>query len=64
MNAAISAVTENPQILLGILAGIILTSVIHAIRRIRRLITTGIVFAIAGGGATGVANIQDLLHWR
>lgn len=64
MNAAISAVTEHPQIMLGILAGIVLTGVIHAIRRIRRLITTGVALAIAGGGATGFAQLQNLLHWH
>ncbi|MCV7026640.1 hypothetical protein H7I77_25365 [Mycolicibacterium novocastrense] len=63
MKAALDAVLSHPQILLGILAGVLLTVIIHAIRRIRRLIATGIVLAIAGGGVTGLANMQNLLHW-
>ncbi|MUL80529.1 MULTISPECIES: hypothetical protein [unclassified Mycolicibacterium] len=63
-DAIVDAVISHPQILLGVLAGVILTVVIHAIRRIRRLITTGIVLAIAGGGATGITTLQNLLHWH
>ena len=65
MNAAITTLTEHPQILLGILLGIVITAVIHAIRRIRRLITTGLVLAIAGGAVTGLYTtdaLQNLLH--
>ena len=65
MNAAINTLTEHPQILLGILVGIVITAVIHAIRRIRRLITTGLVLAIAGGSASGLYTtdaLQHLLH--
>lgn len=64
LNTAVNAVLAHPQILLGILAGVLLTVIIHAIRRIRRLITTGIVLALAGGSATGIANMQNLLHWH
>lgn len=64
MDAALDAVLSHPQILLGVLAGVLLTVIIHAIRRIRRLITTGILLAIAGGGATGFANMQNLIHWH
>jgi hypothetical protein len=67
LDTVLNALIAHPQILLGVLAGVILTVVIHAIRRIRRLITTGIVLAIAGGGATGITNhtaLQNLLHWH
>ncbi len=67
MDTVFNAVVAHPQILLGVLAGAVITAVIHAIRRIRRLITTAIVLAIAGGGATGItthAALQNLLPWH
>lgn len=67
MNAAITTLTEHPQILLGILLGIVATAIIHAIHRIRRLITTGLLLAVAGGSATGLYGtdaLQNLLHLR
>ena len=63
---AVNAVSAHPQILVGLVVGVVLTVVIHAIRRIRRLITTGIVLAIAGGSTAGVLTgdaLPNLLHY-
>lgn len=61
MSTALDFLISHPQILLGVVAGILVTIVINVVRRIRRLITTGIVLAIAGGSATSVSTLQDLL---
>ncbi|MBU8813644.1 hypothetical protein KL953_32735 [Mycolicibacterium goodii] len=63
MSTAFNALVEHPQIVLGILAGVVLTAIINAVRKIRRLITTGIVLAIAGGSATtSIPTLQNLFH--
>lgn len=62
MDTALDAIFAHPQIVLGVLAGVMLTAIINMVRRIRRLITTGIVLAFAGGGATGITTLQHLLH--
>lgn len=61
MSTAVDFLISHPQIVLGVVAGILVTIVINAVRRIRRLITTGIVLAIAGGSATSISTLQDLL---
>jgi hypothetical protein len=51
---------------LGVLGGVVLTAVVHTVRRIRRLITTAVVVAIAGGSAAGSGEtlLQYLAHWH
>lgn len=61
MSSALDFLISHPQILLGVVAGILVTVFINAVRRIRRLITTGIVLAIAGGSATSITTLEDLL---
>lgn len=61
MGTALDFLISHPQILLGVVAGVLVTVVINAVRRIRRLITTGIVLALAGGSATSITTLQDLL---
>lgn len=65
-HAVLNAVTANPQVLLGVLAGVVLTAVVHTVRRIRRVITAGLVMAIAGGGTagSGATLLQYLPHWH
>ncbi|UQX10732.1 hypothetical protein [Candidatus Mycobacterium methanotrophicum] len=65
-HAVLNAVTAHPQVLLGVLAGVVLTAVVHTVRRIRRVITAAVVMAIAGGGAavSGPAVLQYLPHWH
>jgi hypothetical protein len=64
VSTVIDYLSTHPQMVVGILAGIVFTAVVHAIRRIRRLITTGIVLAIAGGGAAtgGTSFLPFLPH--
>lgn len=62
MDAALDAAFAHPQIVLGVLAGVVLTAIINMVRRIQRLITTGIVLALAGGGATSIDTLRHLLH--
>lgn len=58
--------TAHPQVLLGVLAGVVLTAIVHTVRRIRRVITTGLVMAIAGGVTAGcrATLLQHLPHWQ
>lgn len=60
-HVVLQAATAHPRFLLGVLAGLILTAAVHTVRRIRRLITTALVVAIAGGGAAGSG--ETLLHY-
>lgn len=64
VSTVLNALSAHPEIVIGILVGVVLTAVVHAIRRIRRLITTGVVLAIAGGGAAsgGASVLQYLPH--
>lgn len=64
VDTVLNALSTHPQVAIGIVAGLVLTAVVHAIRRIRRLITTGVVLAIAGGGAAsgGTSLLQYLPH--
>ncbi|MDV3126002.1 hypothetical protein M1247_13825 [Mycobacterium sp. 21AC1] len=65
--AILDVLSAHPAILLGVLAGVALTAFLHfVIRRIRRLITVGVVMAVAGGGAagSGASFLQMLPHWR
>ena len=64
VTAAFDVLSAHPEMVIGLIAGVVLTAVVHAIRRIRRLITTGIVLAIAGGGAAsgGTSFLQYLPH--
>ncbi len=64
VSTVLTALSAHPEIVIGILVGVVLTAVVHAIRRIRRLITTGVVLAIAGGGAAsgGTSLLQYLPH--
>ncbi|MGB8403100.1 MAG: hypothetical protein WCE30_03375 [Mycobacterium sp.] len=50
MNNLISLVTAHPGIAVGVVAGMLLTVIWHAVRRIERLFRTVAVAAIAGGG--------------
>ncbi|WP_142386880.1 hypothetical protein [Mycobacterium hubeiense] len=52
---------RNATSYIRVVAGIVATIVINAVRRIRRLITTGILLAIAGGSATSITTLHDLL---
>ena len=60
MSTFIDFVIAHPQILLGVVAGILVTVIINTIRRIRRLIATAIVLALAGGTATSIPSLHDL----
>jgi hypothetical protein len=65
--AVLNALSAHPAILLGVLVGVVITAFLHfVIRRIRRLITTGVVLAVAGGGAAGGGStfLQMLPHWH
>jgi hypothetical protein len=64
VSAVLNALSSHPEIVIGVLVGVVLTAVVHAIRRVRRLITTGVVLAIAGGGAAsgGSSLLQHLPH--
>lgn len=46
--------------LAGFVARILVTVIINAVRRIRRLITTAVVLPIAGGSATSFTSLQNL----
>lgn len=40
----------HPQMSVGILGGVVFTFMVHAIRRIKRLITSAVIMAVCGGG--------------
>lgn len=46
-------VEANPQMAVGIVVGALITAIWHMISRIKRLIRTGLVMAICGGGVAG-----------
>lgn len=40
----------HPNIAIGVLVGVVITFIIHVIHRIKRLLTTGMLMAMCGGG--------------
>lgn len=66
METIVSALSGTPAIIVGVIGGVVLTSVVHAVRKIRRLISTGIVMAVVGGTAAGggTSFLQTLLQWH
>ena len=65
-HTVLNAATSHPRFLLGVLGGVVLTVVVHTVRRIRRLITTALVVAVAGGSAAGSGEtlLHYLAHWH
>lgn len=64
VDTVIRTLEAHPELLLGVVAGVVVTTIIHLIRRVRRLIVTGAILAMAGGGAAGgvAPLLQNLLH--
>jgi hypothetical protein len=63
----VEQMVSGAPIIMGVVAGVFATAVLHVIRRIRRLIRTAALFAVAGGlGAGGGAPILHTLltTWR
>ncbi|MEE3755375.1 hypothetical protein [Mycobacterium intracellulare] len=54
-NDVLNFVGAHPQIAVGVVAGAGLTAIAHMIRRIKWVLTTGLIVAFGGGAAGGLA---------
>ena len=59
----LSFVGAHPQMSVGIVVGVITTFVVHAVRRIKRLITTVLVMALCGGGVANSGATDLAAHF-